>query len=79
MLSSLSESLYARARGRYVLFSFGALVLFIRISLPLLGVIFPSGKSLTSLDDPAFHSAAEVISIIDGWSEAGRHINSGFT
>ncbi|MEO0911854.1 MAG: hypothetical protein AAFY59_02545 [Pseudomonadota bacterium] len=71
-MPGLSEYLRSRASGRNVLLAARALALFYLGTLPFLAILFPEGATLTSLDAPAFHTATEVLAIVDRWEESGR-------
>jgi hypothetical protein len=72
MLAKLSDFLQAWAKGSVILFIFTAIVVFMAVSLPLLGLIYPAGGEMVSLDDPAIHSPEEIFRIIESWGVDGR-------
>ena len=72
MLSTLSNRLHSWAKGWVVIIVFVANVGFIAVTLPLLGRIYPAGSELVSLDDPVFHTAEEIFSIMESWGDGGR-------
>ena len=72
MLSTLSNRLYIWAKGWVVITVFAAIVLFMAITLPFLGRIYPAGSEMVSLDDPVFYTAEEIFSIMESWGDGGR-------
>jgi len=72
MLSRLSDHFHTWAKGRLILSVFAALVLFMVITLPLLGLIYPAADEMVSLDDPIFYTAEETFSIVESWDDGGR-------
>jgi hypothetical protein len=78
MFSRLSDRFYAWTTGRRVLSVLAALALFMAVTLPLLSRIYPAADAMTSLDDPVFHTPAELFSIVDAWGADGRAYQLGF-
>jgi len=72
MLSRLSDRLHAWAKGWLILSVFAVLVLFMVITLPLLGLIYPAADEMVSLDDLVFYTPEKVFSIVESWGDGGR-------
>jgi hypothetical protein len=72
MFTKLSRLLHSWARGRVVLLLLVSLILFMGITWPILPRIYPEANELESLDALAFHTADQVLSIVDEWGNDGR-------
>lgn len=72
MLSTLSNRLHTWAKGWVVIAVFAAIVIFMAVTLPFLGRIYPAGSEMVSLDDPVFYTVKEIFSIMESWGDDGR-------
>jgi hypothetical protein len=72
MLSRLSDHFRAWAKGWLILTTAAVLVLFMAITLPLLGRVYPAADEMVSLDDPVYYTPEEVFAVVESWGDAGR-------